>query len=68
MCKEVLLGWDGSLQSEECVVLHAGLPQVFTGPVVHHVETQQCFPAFVLITEAATLGESFSNRHSVYDV
>lgn len=52
MSKEVLLGRDGSLQPEERVVLHAGLPQVLTGPVVHHVETQQCFPAFVLIKEA----------------
>lgn len=51
MSKEVLLGWDGSLQPEECVVLHTGLPQVLTGPVVDHVEAQQCFPAFVLVKE-----------------
>lgn len=37
--KEVLLWWDWPLQPEEGVVLHTGLPQVFTGPVVHHVET-----------------------------
>lgn len=46
--KEVLLWWDGPLQPEERVVLHTGLPQVFTGPIVHHVETQQRFPALIL--------------------
>lgn len=46
--KEVLLWWDGPLQPEECVMLHTGLPQVFTGSIVHHVETQQCFPGLTL--------------------
>lgn len=41
MSEEVLLGGDGLLQPEEGVVLHAGLPQVLAGPVVHHVEAQQ---------------------------
>lgn len=63
VCKEVLLGWYGSLQPEECVVLYAGLPQVLTGPVVHHVETQQCFPGFALFKE-----EGIRDRHSVDDV
>lgn len=48
--EEVLLWWDGPLQPEEGVVLHAGLPQVFTGPIVHHVETQQRFPGLSLFT------------------
>lgn len=48
MSEEVLLWWDGPLQPEEGVVLHAGLPQVFTGPVVHHVETQQRLPGLSL--------------------
>ena len=51
MSKEVLLWWDGPLQPEEGVVLHAGFPQVFTSPIVHHVETQQRFPRLVLFTE-----------------
>ena len=46
--EEVLLWRDGSIQPEEGVVLHTRLPQVFTGPVVHHVETQQRFPALRL--------------------
>lgn len=49
--KEVLLWWDGPLQPEEGVVFHAGFPQVFTSPIVYHVETQQRFPRFVLFTE-----------------
>lgn len=48
MSKEVLLRWDGPLQPEEGVVLHAGLPQVLTGPIVHHVETQQRLPSLSL--------------------
>lgn len=48
--KEVLLRRDGSLQPEERMVLHTGLPQVFADPVVHHVETQQCVPGLPLFT------------------
>lgn len=48
MSKEVLLWWDGPLQPEEGVVLHTGLPQVFTCPIVHHVETQQRLPGLSL--------------------
>ncbi len=48
MSEEVLLWWDGPLQPEEGVVLHTGLPQVFTGSVVHHVETQQRLPGLSL--------------------
>lgn len=48
MREEVLLRWDGLLQSEEGVVLHAGLPQVLTGPIVDHVETQQRLPSLIL--------------------
>lgn len=39
--EEVLLRRDGPLQPEEGVVLHAGFPQVLTGPVVDHVEAEQ---------------------------
>lgn len=63
MSEEVLLWWDGPLQPEECVVLHAGLPQVFTGPVVHHVETQQCLPGLVLFTGRTTQSESCPSQH-----
>lgn len=41
MSEEVFLWRDGPLQPEKGVVLHAGLPQVLTGPVVDHVEAQQ---------------------------
>lgn len=50
MSEEVLLRWDGPLQPEEGVVLHAGLPQVLTGPVVDHVEAQQSLPGLILLT------------------
>lgn len=46
--EEVLLRRDGSFKSKEGVVLHTGLPQVLTGPVVHHVETQQRLPGLCL--------------------
>lgn len=46
--KEVLLRGDGPLQPKEGVVLHASLPQVLTGPIVHHVETQKCLPGLIL--------------------
>lgn len=48
MREEVLLWWDRPLQSEEGVVLHAGLPQVFAGSIVDHVETQQRLPRLCL--------------------
>lgn len=50
MSEEVLLRWDGPLQPEEGVVLHAGLPQVLTGPVVDHVEAQQSLTGLILLT------------------
>ena len=46
--EEVLMGGNGPVQPEEGVVLHAGLPQVLTSPVVHHVEAQQCLPGLAL--------------------
>ena len=46
--EEVLLRRDGPVQTEEGVVLHTGLPQVLTGPVVDHVKTQQRLPCLVL--------------------
>lgn len=48
MSEEVFLWGDGPLQPEKGVVLHAGLPQVLTGPVVDHVEAQQCLPSLCL--------------------
>lgn len=54
MSKEVLLRRDWPLQPEESVVLHAGLPQVLTGPVVHHVKAQQSLPGLVLLAKQWT--------------
>lgn len=65
MSEEVLLRWDGPLQPEERVVLHAGLPQVLTGPVVHHVKAQQSLPALILLARWRTkqLCESAASKH-----
>lgn len=51
MGEEVLLRRDGSFQSEEGVVLHAGLPQVLTRSVIDHVEAQQRLPGLSLHEE-----------------
>lgn len=40
MCKNVLLWWNRLVQTEKCVMLHTGFPQILTGSVVYHVKAQ----------------------------
>lgn len=36
------------MKTEKCMMFHAGLPQVFTRPVAHHVKAYQVFYSVVL--------------------
>lgn len=46
--KEVLLWRNGPIQPEKGVVFNTGLPEILTGSVVDHVETEQCISCLEL--------------------
>lgn len=48
MGKEVLLRGNRTVEPKKGVMFDAGLPEVLTGPVVHHVKTQHSISRLIL--------------------